>query len=477
MSRYGFPESFAVELRFDSGEAVDSSDDVTRGGGSVFLGGHRVWPPAGDESARFEWTWIELLEHLATFWAHLMWEEGLPLGLRPSDAKALWDQLDEQLEAAPTAQADADRAMAELGDFLQAHDLALAIQGAVLPSIVLIREGRYFWVCAPGRTSQLSEQLVVRTLEGVGDGIAGRLEAAPDERATKAVESWRNRLDRSAMDRVRISTGRSAEEVFALSGEESLKDSWDLDRTSLQDTNELLAVARSATSVTIDALRSVLAQVRDQPFVERQALDELALRAQFELASVSTARPHEQGYHLARWFRVLYATGGSAAEGPIDPQRILSEWGIDVVDLSGDLPPELDAVSCWGDLRGPTVFVNPGGVHSGSVAGRRTTLAHEICHLLIDRRGALPFAEVLTSDSRGRVESRANAFAAELLIPQSVAGPALSGSDFEEAFTRLKDRFGASSEVIAWQARNSGSGLAPEAQDFLRAFVSHPDRY
>lgn len=477
MSRFGFPESFAIELSFDSAADVGSSDAVTRGSGCLVLAGQRVWPPAGDESARFEWTWVELLEHLGTFWAHLMWEDGVPLGLRPGDARALWNQLDARLEETPTSEADADRAMAELEDFLQAHDLSLAIQGALLPSLVLVREGRYFWICAPGRVERHGEQLVVRVLEELGDHLASRLEGATDERSTEAVGSWRDRLDRSPVDRVRISTGRSADEVVALTGERSFEDSWDLDRTDPQDANELLAVARSAKSVSMGALRSVLEQVRDQPFVERQALDELTFRAQFELASVSTGRPHEQGYHLARWFRVVYSTSGNAAQAPIDPQQVLGEWGIDVEDLSADLPPDLDAVSCWGELRGPTVFVNPVGVHSGSSAGRRTTIAHEICHLLVDRRGALPFGEVLTSDSYGPAESRANAFAAELLIPQSVAGPVLSGPDFEMRFAELKETYGASSEVVAWQARNSGSSLSLEARIFLRDFVSHPARY
>lgn len=478
MSTFGFPQSFAVELTFDSAPSVGTSDAVTRGCGSLVLGGQRVWPPTGDDSACLEWTWVEMLEHLATSWARVVWEEGTPFDLRPSDASGLWEQLEVQLEQGLLKQTETEQALATLEDYLQSHDLSQAIQGAVLPSFVLVREGRHFWLCAPGRAERHSERVVIRALEELGDHLAGRLQDATDERATHAISGWRGRLDRSPLERVTISVGRSSDEVAALSKSMSIEDYWDLDRTDLRDANELLAVARMAKSLSGEALQSVLEQVRQQPFVEHDTLNKLSFEAQFELAEVSTRRPFEQGYNLARWLRATLLTTVSVTEAPIDPEGVLTEWGIAVVDLSSRLlPVDLDAVSCWGELRGPTVFVNPEGLHAGAPNGRRTTLAHEICHLLVDRRGALPFAEVLTSDSKGRAESRANAFAAELLAPQAVVGPALSGDDFEAAFDDLRSRFGASAELVAWQARNSGEWLSPAALDYLNQFVSHPERF
>jgi Zn-dependent peptidase ImmA (M78 family) len=52
----------------------------------------------------------------------------------------------------------------------------------------------------------------------------------------------------------------------------------------------------------------------------------------------------------------------------------------------------IDAVACWGPRHGPAVLLNREGRHAHTERGARATLAHEICHLLIDRQGSLPLA-------------------------------------------------------------------------------------
>lgn len=161
----------------------------------------------------------------------------------------------------------------------------------------------------------------------------------------------------------------------------------------------------------------------------------------------------------------------------VDPDELLESWGVVVHDL--DLgTPTVDAVAVWGPTRGPAVLVNPGGRHSQVIPGRRSTLAHEIAHLLIDRRGGLPLAEVLGGRVSRAVEARARAFAAELLLPRHVAGAALSATeDPGTALNRLCDDFGVSAELAAWQARNSERILPPDTVELLRRKVSDPDRY
>src|ERR1019366_3575730 len=53
--------------------------------------------------------------------------------------------------------------------------------------------------------------------------------------------------------------------------------------------------------------------------------------------------------------------------------------------------------------------------------GARVTLAHELCHLLLDGRHALSAIEVLKARMPAGVEQRAKSFAGEFLLPSHVA--------------------------------------------------------
>ena len=110
---------------------------------------------------------------------------------------------------------------------------------------------------------------------------------------------------------------------------------------------------------------------------------------------------------------------------------------------------------------------------------RRATLAHEICHLLVDSASSLPLVEVLGGRTAKHVEQRARAFAAELLLPREVAGQEFSHYEGDEARVArlLRARFGVSSELLAWQAKNSEYALAPQTRRFLSSLVGNPSQF
>lgn len=72
-------------------------------------------------------------------------------------------------------------------------------------------------------------------------------------------------------------------------------------------------------------------------------------------------------------------------------------------------------------LRGPTIVLNCDGKNENPCV-RRVSLAHELCHLLIDWSRQEPLAMIsgYLSDDGLEVEQRANAFAIRLLCPESV---------------------------------------------------------
>jgi Zn-dependent peptidase ImmA (M78 family) len=199
-------------------------------------------------------------------------------------------------------------------------------------------------------------------------------------------------------------------------------------------------------------------------------LDVLGAEALQLLAEMPAQKPAEQAGALARWFRSRLELG----QGPIDPVKLVRSFGIDVRDVALGAPG-IDAVSVWGPRHGPTVLVNSRGRHAQREAGRNSTVAHELCHLLVDRTGALPLAEVFTRSSLP-IEARARAFAAEFLIPADVVSNAFQSKEKpRKVLKSLCKNYGVSRELVAWQARNSGVPLSKAAYALLRGQVTSPD--
>jgi len=86
------------------------------------------------------------------------------------------------------------------------------------------------------------------------------------------------------------------------------------------------------------------------------------------------------------------------------------------------------------------------------------TLAHELCHLLLDRGHALTAVEVLHSRMPPDIESRAKAFAGELLLPGRIAadlwvrtGSPRSTNGLSGLIGLLRRRYGVTRSVAAWK--------------------------
>jgi Zn-dependent peptidase ImmA (M78 family) len=160
---------------------------------------------------------------------------------------------------------------------------------------------------------------------------------------------------------------------------------------------------------------------------------------------------------------------------PVDPEAILRNWNVGIQSLELDNCP-VDAIACWGAKHGPAILLNDKQTSTaGHTHGRRSTLAHEICHLLLDRATALPVAEVLNGETPERLEKRARAFAAELLLPRETAANAIKDrrdtNNLKELIVRLTEIFQVSTELVCWQIQNSAVSetLSIEEKMLLKA--------
>ena len=389
------------------------------------------------------------LRRLTDAWLALLLEEGLPGGTAPGNLDAIADRF-----------VDAD-------SFAATHDLARVLGASSQGPVWLTREGRRCWILTRSSVADALLDDVMAQLAGVGDSLLELIGREGPSHAKQLATAWARRAERPAVGQIATATQLTPEILAKFSDDASAADFWEY--ADAVASSELVAAARMASSMGADVVRSLVETVRQVGRTETDELDALSSEAEALVMRSSQLRPYEQGYALAAWLRT--ALGLTDPGERVDPDVVLDAWKVRIVVTTS--VPEIDGFACWGPRHGPMVAVNKNGRHSEFEAGRRATLAHEIAHLLVDRRGALPLAEVLGGQTAPISEARAGAFAAELLLPRAAAGRTMSATgDAEKDVTDLAEHYGVSREVIAWQARNSGAELSSSVREYLRHLVS-----
>lgn len=445
-------------------EGPEGVQELAWGRLRAWVGEVLVWSQAaeGEDPRPVNWTWVELLDGLARIWPWLLMEEGYPIPISPEhpgkleqEARARWQQLSE-------GEAEAEEDI--LFDFRQRHDLALLPRGIYLPSLWLLREGRdcLIWSDQVGQPLRQSLEVVVNCLTELANTLAAQLKHATDARATQAVARWQQRHESLRQRFFMLASGLEADELRALAqvdrlDTEALVQFFDvslpMDETtgSIADTgSEMLAAARMTLGyLDITSQRTVLSYLRDVPKQETPTLDALSRTAPD--VAVLYRNGYEQGYALVHWLREEL----TLTDGAVDPEALLLGWGVMIVEKEFD--PQLDALAVWGQRHGPGIILNSHAEsRAASINGRRTTLAHELCHLLIDRSRSLPIAEVLGGQAPRLAEQRANAFAAELLLARDTAADACRHhADLLDAASELEKQYRVSREVVRNQINNS----------------------
>jgi Zn-dependent peptidase ImmA (M78 family) len=162
------------------------------------------------------------------------------------------------------------------------------------------------------------------------------------------------------------------------------------------------------------------------------------------------------GYDLADRFREALGF----ADRPIDSMRELLEQRLRIPVIQAELGDRIaGATVASGDRR--TIVVNLSG-RNRNVYARRSTMAHELSHILFDPREQLRELRVDEYDELDRredqipdpVEQRANAFAVQLLAPRTVARRAYVGRP-EDAVAKLVDAYGISFTAARYQMWNA----------------------
>lgn len=430
-----------VSLRW----ALRDSTATSSGALTLLVAGAKAWRlEAVQPHAVLEW--------MTDNWTRLTVEDQLPI----SGAERL---IHDRANQAPPADLEGLRQML----FRKHRDLQQVAPGQDDNPLVVWREG----LVAQLRTATNVFSTPWAKLEAQLVTVCQTIIEGPNPLPLDVVERWRTRnvIDATlALDAAGVAGENFPDAVAVLDIE------LNQERVSIEE-NELLAAARLSSRLETREVAEVLDALLDVDKGDLDQLEAVASGLYPDDLDLAGMEPWDQGHAAALLVRQAL---GLSAEDPFDPEQWLEAAGVEIRDQEFK-SSRVDAVSCWGATRGPAVVVNKRGLHAKSVGGRRVTLAHEIAHLILDRHAALPAAEVLSGQINNSVEKRAGSFAAEILLPRQQAAHAFKDvhtlDEARDAVDALIHQFGVSGEVVAWQARNSGSTFSPSALGYLRSRV------
>ncbi len=447
----GDTASFALDVRLLASAAADV-EHLGWMGVHLWLNGRRVWSSGRQTLNPVEWTWLDLVEWLARAWPYIQYEENAPFGLVADGPEKLG-----QASVLRRRNLNKQTAGEAIWAYQARHDMAAGLKGIHLPSVYLLPEGTNIRVRTGGKDVWVPRAELLETLSEFVDVVLAATEGDATGRAKRARRWWDERTaSTSVVDRLRTGVERATLREWAGDVSDA-----ELFGAPDETETEFMAAARLSATLSEEDRCTIVRAIREVPSVETPALNELSAQARSVLVAIERLKPFEQGYALAVWLR----SGLELDERPVSPMSLLEGWGVVVRDLP-PAAPELDAVACWGAQHGPAVLTNPEGRHSGSAAGRRATLAHEVLHLLVDRGRSLPAAEVFGGTTPVHLEQRARAFAAEFLVPRRVVAKAIArGSYFAETCSMIRGEYQVSNELLGWQIWNSEAKATLSAED------------
>ena len=408
-----------------------------------------------------DWFWDDLLERLAFSWRYLLLEEAYPMGLLPAAPQLLRSVLRERRIGVSEEMVNAeDNAVFA---FEEMHGSVPRRRRGYTSSAIPAAGRRFNADATLSGVKRVAFSPVMETLEKLGDEIAQRIKAKSDGRTKTILEAWKAKKSISDVDQVEISSGLPRSTINAITKNEEFKTFWEV---TASEPNELMAAARMVGRlISNDDTRAILSSIKSEPRVKTPTLDDLSLEAVKELERSRLKMPNEQGRLLAEWLRGKPEI--IAKDGLAYPEEILRKWNVRLTEI--ELRSQnIDALCAWGPRHGPIVLINRNGRLSHYPTGRRSSLAHEICHLLVDRKGSLPVAEVFGGEVPKVPEQRANAFGAELLLTRNDALMVyLKLRDVEDALVEIANNYKVSFEVAAWQLLNSHAELSTSQRQLL----------
>lgn len=220
----------------------------------------------------------------------------------------------------------------------------------------------------------------------------------------------------------------------------------EVDPTDTVYTLALLDEFQEVSAQTKHAIIEAAAAARDLMQMRHLLGEENAWLAFQQMPRLSHAKDTDEPHAQGRYYSIEARNCLALHLQPIPSIRdMVTAWLPMVTVLYADLHNDgLAGITFADSLRGPTIILNAAGKNINPVV-RRFSLAHELCHLLVDSNRMQPLALLSGFLSEGAlaVERRANAFATRLIAPEMAITQALKrASDPRDAALSLIKQYG-----------------------------------
>lgn len=447
----------ALKLSLDWSDGDGHSRRLTTASFHASIGDFVIWPVPGEPNISVEIQADDLLSHLTEFWKPLVLRQTYPIPIQPDRPSLLRVEAEKRWANAPLEAVEREQALVTA--FEEAHDLSQSFAGQFgLPSLWLVREGDHMLVETRAGLRAVGFDSALQSLTTVGDEIAERLEKSGSGRWSLLVKAWHDRDKGKPEILLAWSASLEPNLAQAFIKERILRAPKDV-KEAANDNDELRIAARMASALPPEQIRQVVELVKGFKQQSAPKLDELtAHTATYVKQQFANHRPYEQGEAAANFLRAHLSL---ASVQYIDIFTLVESLGVSLHARTVE-PRTLLALAVWGSSHGPAVLLNESSLHLRRDIRRnhfaRVTLAHELCHLLLDRAHALSAVEVLHSRMPANVEQRAKAFAGEFLLPGRVAAEIWSRekaprstAGLDAVLNILCSRYGVTRNVAAWK--------------------------
>ena len=445
----GDPSAFCFRLAFTPNPQGDddraSADErYSWGNFTIWGGGENLCAHVeeGEELQAAHWYMLPLLEWLADNWDPLLHEERLPL--RNVGTSAAESLAKNQQPPVSLKEIDDLDWLDTWSEWWIRHAVRAAREGGLFPDIYLRRyrdklevstgadslpgTPNDFRFLAPNRSYHVdlsnAADAMYRVLSGAAEELLRRL---PDSPRIYMLAEKIAGLRQPSHEPARIAwlaglSGKYQEMVNSVRDTFAKLDS--RARQAIADTRpaDPLVVVGSAYARLLYGAISPTTGLEDVLVLEKSIVDNCVSDAShwlshFDLpldaSDIAQLSPGEQGSRLGEKACELLAPG---VENWVDIRKILRNMDAEATDVElSDV--ELRAVSLFGPTQRPHILVNSASHWANSPNARRFTLAHELCHLILDREYGDELAIASGPWAPAAIEQRANAFAAAFLMP------------------------------------------------------------
>lgn len=523
MIQIGNRESFAIEIDWlpRPPEISDFCEAVTWAKIWIYAGGQVLTANRQDDGTNREWIhWhgVSIAEWILENWNQILYYSKPPFPCDAPDAVRLMATIRTQIGRLP--EDAAERLSEKKQIWWKHHSLRAGAQGGALPEVLFWSQGNEvsiawspeFEAYAKANAAFIPRsgqvRVSIKQLEDVFrrflDVVRDRLYGEPENFRANKYEDGLNRLHSprarlsELVDYLGLSIGSFAKvvgvSVRSLSQMEADGDLSDL----IPKVKKKLGVPEEFFSPKfegsiVDAMhqhvpllalfRSVAPEVGDRGVAElyktwaraqisKQPDQELLnLKAAVVIAAEDSAATDFQ-LGRDRAHRVLEFLKTDLTK-PIDIERIIKDLRIQKFQCEL-VDPLIDAASIWARSGSPLIALNRTSFKAGRPWATRTTLAHELCHILFDTDEARQLGIASGPWAPPRLERIANAFAVVFLLPDRLLLNLTYDPATGAGFKKLMREFSVGARTAARRLQDVGKINESQAEDLIEAYSATP---